>query len=97
MQVAQAMACFVAGRYEEAISTAQIATPQRPNFSLPNCIAAASAALSGRIEDAHKVMARVREIAPSLSQSNAGCIMAFRRREDRNRWAEGLRKAGLPE
>jgi class 3 adenylate cyclase len=43
-------------------------------------------------------MARLRQLDPALRISNlADVILPLRRPQDRNRWIEGLRKAGLPE
>ena len=45
-----------------------------------------------------KLMARLRQLDPALRISNlADVILPLRRPQDRNRWIEGLRKAGLPE
>jgi TolB-like protein/SAM-dependent methyltransferase len=94
-----AVACahFVAGRYEQALAAAEIAMRDRPNFILPCCIGAASAVHSGRMDDARRIMATLRGIAPDLSISTLDEIMGFKRAEDLGRWVEGLRKAGLPE
>jgi hypothetical protein len=97
MQNALSCAHFVAGRYADALSFADMSMRGRPNFVLPNCIAAASAALAERMDEAHKAMARVRQIAPDLSISNVKEVVVFKRPEDTGCWAEGLRKAGLPE
>ena len=70
---------------------------ERPNFILANCIAAASTALAGRMEEAHNFMARLRQIAPDLSFANLRVLKAFQQTEDLDRWTEGLRLAGLPE
>jgi TolB-like protein len=59
-QTAMASAHLAAGRYDEALSWAEMATRLKPNYLLANCVAAASAALSGRSEAARKAMALVR-------------------------------------
>jgi adenylate cyclase len=61
------------------------------------CVAAASGALAGRLPQAEKAMARVRQLNPALRISNLKDFLPFGRQEDFDRWAEGLRKAGLPE
>jgi adenylate cyclase len=58
---------------------------------------AASAAMAGRQEQALKAMARLRELDPTLRISNLKDVTPLRRPEDLARYAEGLRKAGLPE
>jgi tetratricopeptide (TPR) repeat protein len=97
MQVVMAQAHFFAGRYDEALSFAEAAVRQRPNFFIAICVAAASAALAGKRAKAEKAMARVRELNPGLRMSNLKDLLPLRRPEDFACWAEGMRKAGLPE
>ena len=59
--------------------------------------AAASNALAGRMEEAQQAMARLRQIDPELRISNLKNLTPLRRPEDRARYEEGMRKAGLPE
>jgi hypothetical protein len=42
-------------------------------------------------------MARLRELNPTLRMSNLKDLLPILRPEDLQRWAEGMRKAGLPE
>ena len=93
---AMAFAHFVAGRYAEALTHAEASMRDRPDFLLPNLIAASTAELAGKHADAAKTMARVRRISPGLRLSNLGSIQAMRPAEFAF-WSEGLRKAGLPE
>jgi Flp pilus assembly protein TadD len=97
MQGAIACAHFVAGRYAEAFSSAETAMREHPNFLLATCIAATSAAPAGRFEEARKAMVRLRRIDPGLRISNLNDVISYLRAEDFAKWAEGLRKAGLPE
>jgi tetratricopeptide (TPR) repeat protein len=97
MQSAIAIAHFVANRYAEALSMAETAMGERPNVVLPICVAAASAALAGRTDDAEGMVNRLRQVAPELSVSNLKDVFSYLRAEDYERWVEGLRKAGLPE
>jgi hypothetical protein len=60
-------------------------------------IAAASNSLAGRLEEALKAIARLRELNPSPHISNLKNQIPLRRPEDLARYAEGLRKAGLPD
>ena len=85
------------GRYDEASSWAEKALRERPNFVAAARVAAASHALAGRPEQAQKAMARLRQLDPALRVSNLRDVVALRRPEDMARYAEGLRKAGLPE
>jgi len=88
---------FYAGRYDEASSWAEKGLRERPNWAGPARIAAASHALAGRLDQAHRAMAQLRQIDPALRVSDLRRMFPFRRPEDLARYEEGLRKAGLPE
>jgi len=98
MQGAIASAHFFAGRYDEALSWAEMALRENPNLQQALRVAAASHALSGRIEGAQKAIARMRQLDPDLCISNLrDRLPTLRRPEDFARYVEGLRKAGVPE
>ena len=89
---------FLLGRYDEAVSWAAMALQDSPDFQPGLRIAAASNAMAGRPEQAHKAMARLRQLNPALRISNLKNVLPpFRRAEDLSRLEEGLRQAGLPE
>jgi TolB-like protein/class 3 adenylate cyclase/Tfp pilus assembly protein PilF len=94
MYSALAHAHFFAGRDTDALSWAEMAVREKPDYLLPHYIVAASNALAGRLADARRAMGRVRQLDPSLDTSN---LFPLRRPEDLARLAEGLRLAGLPE
>src|SRR5262249_51970392 len=58
MEIAIAVAHLSADRFDQALSWAEKAVQERPNFFVGTCIAAASAALAGRLAQAQKVMPR---------------------------------------
>ena len=61
-------------------------------------LAAASNAMAGRPEQAHKAMARLRQLNPALRVSNLKDVLGpYQHAEDLVRYGEGLRRAGLPE
>jgi tetratricopeptide (TPR) repeat protein len=97
MQAATAFAHFLAGRCEEASWWSDRAVLSQPNFVPGLFISAASKALAGRLDEARKAMARARQLDPTRCISNLKERHPFRRPEDRARYEEGLRKAGLPE
>jgi tetratricopeptide (TPR) repeat protein len=97
MYSALAQAHFFAGRYADALSWVEMAVREKPDFLLPNYIAAASNALAGQLADARRAMGRARQLDPSLRTSNLQILFPLRRQEDLARLAEGLRLAGLPE
>ena len=97
MNGAEALAHYVARRYEEAFASAENALRQNPFFSPATRIAVASAALLGRMQDAEKYFARLQMLEPELRISNLGDRINFRRPDDFSLFADGLRKGGVPE
>jgi tetratricopeptide (TPR) repeat protein len=97
MQAAAAAAHFVAGRYAEAMSSAAMAVRRHPDYILANSVLAASAALAGQSAEAERVVTHMREVHPRLSVSHLMEVFPVRPPEARARWAEGLRRAGIPE
>jgi TolB-like protein/class 3 adenylate cyclase len=92
-----AFAHFLAGRYEEAITWAEAALRQRPTYMASIRELAAANALAGRLPDAHRAMARLRQLDPARRVSTVKDWIPLRRPEDLERLQEGLRQAGLPE
>jgi hypothetical protein len=88
---------FMAGRYDDASSWAEKGLLQQPNSAAAARAAAASHGLAGRLDQAHKAIARLREIDPTFRVSDLRRGFPFRRPEQIARFEEGLRKAGLPE
>ena len=93
-----AFAHAFAGRYDEAISWATKALHEQPNWATALRVAASANALSDRMVEARAAMACLREVDPALRLGNLDRVAPpFRRPEDRVRFIESLRKAGLPE
>jgi tetratricopeptide (TPR) repeat protein len=93
-----AHAHFFLGRYDEAASWAAMALQDNPDLQAGLRIDAASNAMAGRPEQAHKAVARLRQLNPALRVSTLKDVVGpFRRAEDLSRYEEGLRQAGLPE
>jgi TolB-like protein/class 3 adenylate cyclase len=98
MRAGTAYAHFLLGRYDDAASWATMALQDNPDHQTGLRIAAASNAMAGRPEQAHKAMARLRQLNPALRISNLKDVLPpIRRAEDLSRLEEGLRQAGLPE
>ena len=94
--MAFAHAC--AGRYEDAISWATKALHEQPNWATALRATVVANALSGRMVEARAAMACLREVDPALRLGNLDRVAPpLRRAEDRVRFIESLRKAGLPE
>jgi TolB-like protein/class 3 adenylate cyclase len=93
-----ALAHVFADHYDEAASWATKASHEQPNWATSLRVAAIACALSDRMVEARKAMARLREIDPALRLSNLERVAPpFRRPVDLARFTEGLRKAGLPQ
>ena len=88
---------FTAGRYDDASSWADKGLLLQTNSAGAARTAAASHALAGRLHQAHKAIALLREIDPTFRVSDLRRWFPFRRPEHIARFEEGLRKAGLPE
>jgi TolB-like protein len=98
MRAGTAFAHFFLGRYDEAASWVAMALQDNPDYQSGLRIAAASNAMAGRPEQAHKAMARLRQLNPALRVSTLNDVRGpYRRAEDVSRYEEGLRRAGLPE
>jgi adenylate cyclase len=98
MRAGTAHAHFLVGRYDEAASWAAMALQDNPDFQAGLRIDAASNAMAGRPEQAHKAVARLRQLNLAQRVSNLKDVLGpYRRAEDVSRYEEGLRQAGLPE
>jgi tetratricopeptide (TPR) repeat protein len=98
MRAGTAHAHFFLGRYDEAALWAAMALQDNPDLQLGLRIAAASNAMAGRPQQAHKAMARLRQLNPALRVFTLKDMQGpYRRAEDLSRYQEGLRQAGLPE
>lgn len=86
---------FLAGRYPEAIAFSRQAVELRPTYSAPWCTFAAAAALAGDRDAANHALAEAKRAQPSLSIDWVERCHPLVRQEDRARFIDGLRKAGL--
>ena len=96
MHAATAYANFFGERYDEASISAEHALRARPNYLTAARGAAASHAFAGRLNEAQRLIAQVRERDSALRISNLKDLIPLRRAGDLDRLAEGLQKAGLP-
>jgi tetratricopeptide (TPR) repeat protein len=97
MRAGTAYAHFLLGRYDEAPSWAAMALQDNPDYTPGLRIAAASNAMAGRLDEAHKAVARLRQLNPALRVSTLKNVVGPWRAEDLSRYEEALRQAGLPE
>jgi len=97
MQAGMAAAHLFAGRFDTASSLADKAFSDLPSFLLVAGVAAASHTLAGRTEEGRRAMAHLRKLDPLLRISNLRDWLPIHRAEDLATFADGLRRAGLPE
>jgi hypothetical protein len=97
MQAGLAAAHLFAGRFDAASSWAEKAFRELPSFLMVVSVIAASHALAGRPVEAQRATKHLRELDPTLRISNLADWLPIRRPEDLAIFAEGLRKAGLPD
>ena len=97
MQAGMAMAHLFAGRFDVASSWAEKSFWNLPSFLMVLGIVAASHALAGRPDEAQRAMRNLRQLDPTLRISNLRDWLPIQRPEDLAMFADGLRRAGLPE
>jgi TolB-like protein len=97
MQTGTALSHLLAGQFDIASSWAEKAFRNFPSFLFAVSIIAASHGLAGRMDEAHRAMRRLRELDPTLRISTLKDWVPLRRPADLGRFADGLRRAGLPE
>jgi tetratricopeptide (TPR) repeat protein len=96
MLIGVAYANFLAGDYEKASSVARDAI--RDHAWLGGLrVLAASKALTGEVEEAREVVGRILNLDPALRISNLKDRISPLKSEDFTKYADALRKAGVPE
>jgi TolB-like protein len=97
MQAGTAMAHFLAGRFDLASSWAEKSFRELPGFLIVAGIIAASHAHAGRMDEAGRAMRHLRKLDPAMRGATVADWLPFIRPQDLALFADGLRKAGLPE
>ena len=97
VQMVTGHAHYIAGRYAEAATWAEKAFREQPNLLATVRLMAATNALSGRLEEARKAIARGRALDPGMRISNLKDRVGPFQPEDFARYADALRLAGVPE
>ena len=92
-----AQALLMLGRFDEALKWTTKALARQSNWMPALRASAVANAFAGNIDEARKMVARIRQLDPAMGVSNFTDFTRFRRPEDVARWIEGLRLAGLPE
>jgi Flp pilus assembly protein TadD len=93
-----AIAHFAAERYADGIACEEQALRERPNLSPALRFLAACYMCLDEKEKARRAIAKVLKLAPesSIKRDVYGHV-AYARESDRERYAQALREAGLPE
>ena len=97
MQAGMAWAHLLARRFDEASSWAEKAFREMPVFTLAAGAIAASHALAGHADEAQRAVSHLRKLDPTIRVSRIKEWLPFLRPEDAALFADGLRKAGLPD
>ena len=87
------LACYLEGRYEEAIRILERGMAQKPDFVGHHVGLAAAYAQLGKSAAAKKAAATVLRLSPFFETESYGTV--FQNPADRDALIEGLRKAGL--
>jgi adenylate cyclase len=95
--IALAYAHFAAGRLEETVAAASLATQSNPRFTPPIILHAAALGCLDRSEDAKPVVQRLLELQPGLTVATAILSARYVNPEKIAALANALRRAGLPE
>jgi len=92
-----AYAHFAAGRFEETVAAASLATQSNPRFTVPQILHTAALGCLDRKEDAKTAVQRLLELQPGITA--AAAILSARYVDPKNIAAleNALRRAGLPE
>ena len=88
------VAMFMMSNYGEAIEDTQRSFDLSSNFVPAGLYLAASHALAGHQSEAETAVAKIRQVSPSYQLSH-GFLTQFENPEDRSRFIDGLRQAGL--
>jgi adenylate cyclase len=86
---------LIAYRYDEAVTAERRAVQLRPNFGTAWRTLTAAAGLAGDVELARQSLAECRRLQPDVSIAWIDKYHPLIRTEDRDRYIEGLRRAGL--
>jgi predicted Zn-dependent protease len=96
VKLGMAAAHFYSGQYEEAARLAERITRAHPTFAPAWRIMAVSNALGGDQTLATEATKQALQLDPSQTTSSL-IWLRLRRAEDRERWKEGLLRAGFPQ
>jgi adenylate cyclase len=91
----RATAYFVSGQYRDSIEYARKAIAESPNLVPAHRMLVISSALAGEVEEAKLALEVLKHLTPEISLKRAEQMTPIVRDQDRRRYLEGLRLAGL--
>lgn len=91
----QGQALYILGRYDEAVDALEKAIASNPDAERVHVWLAAAYAQTGAIDDAEWEADQILTINPGFTVERIGKVFPFKDPADRERFIEGLRKAGL--
>ena len=92
-----AVAHFILGRYDQALVWAARSQASQSTWMPALRVSAVANALSGNVDEARTLVARMLRQDPGMRISNLGKYLAYRDAEAIDLFARGLRIAGMPE
>jgi adenylate cyclase len=93
----EAITHFDAEKYEAAARLVARAIEERADFAWPHFIRAAALGQLGRADEARDAVSKLLRIYPRFSLVRHERAVPIAKAEQRARYIEGLRRAGLPE
>jgi adenylate cyclase len=88
---------FLLRQYDQALLKFNLMVERAPKFAFVYMLLACAYAELERLDDARNSIKTLLEISPRYTLKDAAKFAPYRLDEHRNRFLEGLRKAGLPE
>ena len=96
-RVVEGWAHLSAERFDRAAEGARLAIAWNASFADAHAILASALGHAGRLDEARTALQECLRHLPGLTLGDPRLIRPFRRDADRQRFLDGLRKAGLPE
>jgi TolB-like protein len=93
----RSVAAFVGKRYEEAVVWAKKTNEENPRFPGAYRLLTSSCGQLGRLDEAKVAREKLLRLAPGMTIATTRKQVPWKNPDDRDRYLEGLRKAGLPE
>ena len=96
-RVVEGWAHLSAERFDQAAEAARLAITWNASFADAHAVLASALGHAGRFDEARAALDETLRHLPGLTLRDPRLIRPFRRTADRDRFLDGLRKAGLPE